>query len=59
LLTVSATGRAFWSGGADGPEGSVLVIAVILLLLGALVLVYGRGKRPALNPASLVEQTAG
>jgi membrane protease YdiL (CAAX protease family) len=47
-LSSSAAGSAFWSGGADGPEGSVLVLGVILLLLAALLLIYGRRKTVAL-----------
>jgi membrane protease YdiL (CAAX protease family) len=46
LLTTSPAGNIFWSGGTDGPEGSVLVLAAILLLLLLVLLVYGR-KRPA------------
>jgi hypothetical protein len=41
-LTTSPAGNALWSGGADGPEGSLLVLGVILLLLVALLLIYGR-----------------
>jgi len=40
-LSSSPAGNALWSGGAVGPEGSLLVLAAILLLL-ALVLLYGR-----------------
>jgi len=47
LLSAAPAGNALWSGGADGPEGSLLVIAVIALLLVFLVLVYGRGKARA------------
>ena len=46
LLTTSPAGNIFWSGGTDGPEGSVLVLAAILLLLLLVLLVYSR-KRPA------------
>jgi hypothetical protein len=42
LLHAKPVGNALWSGGADGPEGSLLVLAVILLVLAALVLVYRR-----------------
>ena len=45
-LTTSTSGTALWSGGADGPEGSLLVLGVILLLLAALLVIYGR-KKPA------------
>jgi membrane protease YdiL (CAAX protease family) len=47
-LTTSPAGNQFWSGGADGPEGSVLVLGVILLLLAALLAIYGR-KKPAVS----------
>jgi hypothetical protein len=40
-LTSSPAGNPLWSGGAVGPEGSVLVLGAILFLL-ALVLVYSR-----------------
>lgn len=43
-LTTSATGNPLWSGGADGPEGSLLVLAVVALLLAALLVIYGRKK---------------
>jgi membrane protease YdiL (CAAX protease family) len=44
-LAASPVGNAFWSGGTDGPEGSLLVLGVILLLLAALLVIYGR-KQP-------------
>jgi hypothetical protein len=40
-LTSHPAGNPLWSGGAVGPEGSVLVLGAILLLL-VVVLVYGR-----------------
>ncbi|MGD0547388.1 MAG: CPBP family intramembrane glutamic endopeptidase [Terracidiphilus sp.] len=46
-LTTSPVGNALWSGGADGPEGSLLVLGVILLLLAALLMIYGRRKPSA------------
>ena len=51
-LTTSTAGNALWSGGADGPEGSLLVLGVILLLLAALLVIYGR-KRAAMQPVEL------
>ena len=54
-LTTSPAGNVFWSGGADGPEGSVLVLGIILLLLVALLVIYGR-KRVAAAPAVVLEQ---
>jgi hypothetical protein len=41
-LTTLPAGPALWSGGTDGPEGSVLVLPVIGLLLLALLLLDGR-----------------
>jgi len=37
FLAAAPSGNPFWSGGADGPEGSPLVFAAILLLLLALL----------------------
>ena len=52
LFTSTPAGNVFWSGGTDGPEGSVLVFAVILLLLVVLIVSYGR-RRPV--EAAVVE----
>jgi hypothetical protein len=57
-LSSSPTGDVFWSGGADGPEGSLLVIGVILLLLVVLVAIYGR-RKPAVLASSTSELAAG
>jgi uncharacterized protein len=58
LLSTSPAGQAFWSGGADGPEGSVLVLAIVLLLLLTILALYRRGDRNAL-PAAAAQQVAG
>jgi hypothetical protein len=58
FLTTNPSGAVMWSGGTDGPEGSLLVIPAILLLLGVLVAVYGRG-RPAALALPATEQAAG
>jgi membrane protease YdiL (CAAX protease family) len=50
FLTTTPFGNTLWSGGTDGPEGSMLVAPVILLLLALLLAVYGR-KRQAAIPA--------
>jgi hypothetical protein len=65
-LTTTPAGNAFWSGGTDGPEGSVLVLGVILLLLIALVAIYGRKRAafasdgnallPSTNPEMLTKK---
>jgi uncharacterized protein len=44
LLTTTPAGNALWSGGTDGPEGSLLVLGAIALLLGLLVALYGRKR---------------
>jgi len=54
-LTTTPSGSPLWSGGSDGPEGSLMVIAVSLLLLALLIVLYGRRKStlqgmPAANP---------
>jgi len=57
-LTTSPAGNALWSGGTDGPEGSLLVLGIVLLLLVALVAIYGR-KKPAGLPELGAEPIAG
>jgi uncharacterized protein len=54
-LTTSPAGNPLWSGGTNGPEGSLLVLGVVLLLLVALLVIYGR-RKPA---TQLVEESAG
>ncbi|HEV2484668.1 MAG TPA: CPBP family intramembrane glutamic endopeptidase [Terracidiphilus sp.] len=44
FLSTSPVGNPLWSGGMAGPEGSLLVLGVILLLLMALLVIYGRGR---------------
>ena len=58
LFTTTPAGSVLWSGGTDGPEGSLLVLPVILLLLVALLAMYGR-KRAAAGSAALAETAAG
>jgi membrane protease YdiL (CAAX protease family) len=48
-LTSTPAGATLWSGGPDGPEGSVLVVPVVLLILAAVVLLYGRRKPATVN----------
>jgi hypothetical protein len=56
-LTTAPAGNALWSGGADGPEGSLLILPVLVLLLAALLALYGR-KKPA-APLLATAQAAG
>jgi membrane protease YdiL (CAAX protease family) len=48
-LTTSPAGNVLWSGGTDGPEGSLLVLGTILLLLLAVLAIYGRKRARALT----------
>jgi len=57
-LTTTPSGSAFWSGCPDGPEGSILVLGAIMLLLVALVALYGR-KKPVAVVAATTELAAG
>ncbi len=44
LLTTAPAGNPLLSGGTDGPEGSLLALVAILLLLGLVLLVHGRSR---------------
>jgi membrane protease YdiL (CAAX protease family) len=46
-LTTTPSGDVLWSGGADGPEGSLLILPILILLLAALLVLYGRRKATA------------
>ena len=59
LLTASPAGNALWSGGTDGPEGSLLVLGIILLLLAALLAIYGRKREAAAVAAPSLRQAEG
>jgi uncharacterized protein len=50
LLTAIPAGKPIWSGGADGPEGSLLALGVIVLLVLFLLFAYGRSKLRADHP---------
>jgi len=53
-LTTSPAGAVVWSGGSAGPEGSVLVIPTVLVVIVALVLIYGR-ERPPFKSVSVTD----
>jgi hypothetical protein len=57
-LSTSPAGNVLWSGGADGPEGSLLVLGILALLLAALIVIYGRG-RPVAGLTTTRDQAAG
>jgi len=47
-LTTTPIGAALWSGGTDGPEGSLLILPLIALLLIALIVLYRRKQAASL-----------
>jgi len=53
LLTTNPAGNALWSGGTDGPEGSLLVLGIVLLLLVAVLMIYGRRRVSAVAAPAL------
>lgn len=54
LLTTAPAGSVMWSGGSDGPEGSLLVLPIIVLLLIAVLVQYRRGKSAPLETVTAV-----
>jgi hypothetical protein len=59
LLTTSPAGNPLWSGGTDGPEGSLLIIPIVLLILAWLLVVYRRPNPAAITAPVATEQLAG
>jgi uncharacterized protein len=55
FLSASPAGNPLWSGGADGPEGSLMVLVILLALLVFLLLFYGRRHAPAPVPAQQIQ----
>ena len=58
LLSTAPAGNPLWSGGTDGPEGSLLIIPVVLLLLAWLLVVYRRPKPAEIHSHAATEQLA-
>jgi len=58
LLSTTPRGNPLWSGGADGPEGSLLVIPVVLLILAWLLIFYRSPKQIEIPTAVSTEQLA-
>jgi hypothetical protein len=56
LLTTSPTGAPLWSGGQDGPEGSLLILPTILITLLYVVAVYGRRGRLTIESPTAAAQ---
>ena len=57
-LSTSPAGPVLWSGGSDGPEGSLLVLPVTILLLVLLLVIYRR-RKPAEMAMPVQERLAG
>jgi hypothetical protein len=53
FLSASSAGNPLWSGGADGPEGSLLVLGVVLLLLLFLIAFYARNNSESQAAAAM------
>ncbi len=58
-LNTSPAGTVLWSGGTDGPEGSVLILPTVLLLLLAVLVLHGRRKPAALTAPNSQETVFG
>ena len=46
-LTTTTAGLPFWTGGATGPEGSVLILPLLVLVLLGAFLIFARGRAAA------------
>ncbi|HEY0797007.1 MAG TPA: type II CAAX endopeptidase family protein [Acidisarcina sp.] len=44
LLATHPVGAPLWSGGATGPEGSIFVVPVMLVMAGSMWLMWGRNR---------------
>ena len=55
FLSTSPIGDALWSGGTDGPEGSILILPTVLLTLLLLVVFYRRRKIDTATPQIIGE----
>jgi len=56
FLNTHPTGAVLWSGGTDGPEGSLLVIPTVLLTMAGLLVFYRRKTSFPLESASTAAQ---
>ncbi len=56
LFSATPVGNPLWSGGTDGPEGSLLVLGAILFLLLVLLGFYRRGNSAASDAPAAAQQ---
>lgn len=59
LFSTSPAGNPLWSGGTVGPEGSLLIIPVVLLILAWLVIFYRRPRTREIVDTDATEGLAG
>ena len=59
LFTTSPTGNPLWSGGSDGPEGSLLILPIVLIMLIWLLIVYRRPRAAQVSAPAPAQQAAG
>lgn len=57
FLRTAPAGNVFWSGGTDGPEGSILILGILVLFILALLLIYSR-RRAVPLPQPMASPTA-
>jgi hypothetical protein len=58
LFHTHATGNPVFSGGSDGPEGSVLVVPTLLLVAVIIRFTTRRGQQPSLAPGDIAREPA-
>jgi len=58
LLNTTTGGNPLWSGGTDGPEGSLLIIPIVLLILAWLLVIYRRPQPAKISAPAATEQLA-
>jgi len=58
LLSTTTGGNPLWSGGTDGPEGSLLIIPIVLLILAWLLVIYRKPRPTQLSAPAATEQLA-
>jgi len=57
-LSTSPAGAVLWSGGTDGPEGSLLVLPIILLIMLVVIALHGR-RKPVMLAEAFSEPAVG
>lgn len=58
FFSTHPAGNVLWSGGTDGPEGSLLIIPIVLLILAWLLIIYRRQQYVMIDTRTAAEQPA-